>query len=235
MNFKTPATLALVSLTSTWGWAQTSSPPNAPVQDMGRVEIKSNRDNVTEERRQSTAAKIVIGREELDKQGDGTVGEVLKRLPGVTIQGAPGRGGAIRMRGLGGGYTQILLDGQRVPPGFSVESLTPEMVEKIEIMRAPTAETGARAIAGTINIVLREGMNANPDDLKFGSSFEHGQRSEGLNWIRNLKSEPLNGTLTISAMNQWRPEDNTSQTETDVEALGRMPAWSSDRERHTVN
>ena len=81
---------------------------------MGRVEIKSNRDNPTEERRQSTAAKIVIGREELDKQGDGTLGEVLKRLPGVTIQGAPGRGGAIRMRGLGGGYTQILLDGQRV-------------------------------------------------------------------------------------------------------------------------
>lgn len=97
MNFKTPATLALVSLTSTWGLAQTSLPPNAPVQDMGRVEIKSNRDNVMEERRQSTAAKIVIGREELDKQGDGTVGEVLKRLPGVTIQGAPGRGGAIRM------------------------------------------------------------------------------------------------------------------------------------------
>ncbi|MEY3888174.1 MAG: Vitamin transporter BtuB precursor [Pseudomonadota bacterium] len=58
MNFKTPATLALVSLTSTWGLAQTSSPPNAPVQDMGRVEIKSNRDNVMEERRQSTAAKI---------------------------------------------------------------------------------------------------------------------------------------------------------------------------------
>jgi iron complex outermembrane receptor protein len=67
------------------------------------------------------------------------LGEVLKRLPGVTIQGTPGRGGAIRMRGLGSGYTQILLDGQRVPPGFSVDSLTPEQVEKIEILRAPTA------------------------------------------------------------------------------------------------
>ena len=164
----------------------------ATVQDMGRVEIKSNRDNTMEERRQSTAAKIVIGREELDKQGDGTLGEVLKRLPGVTIQGAPGRGGAIRMRGLGGGYTQILLDGQRVPPGFSVESLTPEMVEKVEIMRAPTAETGARAIAGTINIILREGQRANPDDLKVGGAFENGHRSEGLNWVRNLKSEALN-------------------------------------------
>ena len=235
MKLNKSATLALVSLTATWASAQTTPPANAPVQDMGRVEIKSNRDNDTEARRQSTAAKIVIGREELDKQGDGTLGEVLKRLPGVTIQGAPGRGGAIRMRGLGGGYTQILLDGQRVPPGFSVESLTPEMVEKVEIMRAPTAETGARAIAGTINIVLREGIRANPDDLKFGASFEHGHRSEGLNWVHNIQSEPLNGTLTVSAMNQMRPEDNTTLTDSDVAASGAMPAWASHRERNSVS
>jgi iron complex outermembrane receptor protein len=235
MKIKTPAALAVLSLISPWGLAQTAPPASAPVQDMGRVEIKSNRDNTMEERRQSTAAKIVIGREELDKQGDGTLGEVLKRLPGVTIQGAPGRGGAIRMRGLGGGYTQILLDGQRVPPGFSVESLTPEMVEKVEIMRAPTAETGARAIAGTINIILREGQRANPDDLKVGGAFENGHRSEGLNWVRNLKSEALNGTLTVSAMNSWRPEDVTTLTDANVDAEGRMPALSSQRERHNVS
>ena len=235
MKIKTPVALAVLSAISTLGLAQSAPPANAPVQDMGRVEIKSNRDNTMEERRQSTAAKIVIGREELDKQGDGTLGEVLKRLPGVTIQGAPGRGGAIRMRGLGGGYTQILLDGQRVPPGFSVESLTPEMVEKVEILRAPTAETGARAIAGTINIILREGQRANPDDLKVGSSFENGHRSEGLNWVHNLKSESLNGTLTVSAMNSWRPDDSTSVTDSNVDAQGLMPAWSSHRERHSVN
>ena len=228
-------TLAVLSLLSPWSLAQTAPPASAPVQDMGSVEIKSNRDNTMEERRQSTAAKIVIGRDELDKQGDATLGEVLKRLPGVTIQGAPGRGGAIRMRGLGGGYTQILLDGQRVPPGFSIESLTPEMVEKVEIMRAPTAETGARAIAGTINIILREGQRANPDDLKVGTSFENGHRSESLNWVRNLKSEPLNGTLTVSAMNSWRPEDITTLTDSDVDAEGRIPAWSSKRERHTLS
>ena len=228
-------TLIVLSLLSPWSLAQTVPPASAPVQDMGRVEIKSNRDNAMEERRQSTAAKIVIGREELDKQGDGTLGEVLKRLPGVTIQGAPGRGGAIRMRGLGGAYTQILLDGQRVPPGFSIESLTPEMVEKVEIMRAPTAETGARAIAGTINIILREGQRANPDDLKVGTSFENGHRSEALNWAHNLKSEPLNGTLTVSAMNSWRPEDITTLTDARVDAEGQIPVWSSQRELHTLN
>lgn len=236
------ATLACCSISASLAFAQTAAPnfaptaaPNPPIQDMGRVEIKSNRDNITEERRQSTAAKIVIGREELDKQGDSTLGEVLKRLPGVTVQGAPGRGGAIRMRGLGGGYTQILLDGQRVPPGFSIESLTPEMVEKVEIMRAPTAETGARAIAGTINIILREGQKANPDDLKVGTSFENGHRSEGVNWIHNIKSEPLNGNLTVSAMNSWRPEDAFSETDAEVQGIGRLPAVSSQRERQSVS
>ena len=219
MKLKPSVFWASLSLITPLAWSQTAPAPTTPVQDMGRVEIKSNRDNDTEVRRQSTAAKIVIGREELDKQGDSTLGEVLKRLPGVTIQGAPGRGGGIRMRGLGGGYTQILMDGQRVPPGFSIESITPDMVEKVEILRAPTAETGARAIAGTINIVLREGVRTNPDDLKVGSSFEHGHRSDSVNWTHNIKSEGLNGTMTLSAMNAWRPEDNDALTVTDATGL----------------
>lgn len=181
--------------------------------DLGQVEIRSNRNNDSEVRRESTASKIVIGREEIDKQGDAMLGDVLKRLPGVTVQGAPGRGGAIRMRGLGGGYTQILLDGERVPPGFSIDSLTPEQVEKIEIMRAPTAETGARAIAGTINIVLREGQKANPDDLKITRSHEHGEGSTMVNWVHNLKTEPMTGTFTLSGMDTYRPGESITVTD----------------------
>ena len=205
--------VAVVFLTApVLAFAQTPSAPPAAT-DLGQVEIRSNRNNDTEVRRESTASKIVIGREEIEKQGDATLGEVLKRLPGVTVQGAPGRGGAIRMRGLGGGYTQILLDGERMPPGFSVDSLTPEQVERIEILRAPTAETGARAIAGTINIVLREGQKANPDDLKITRSQEHGQGSNQLNWVHNLKTEPLNGTFTLSAMDTRRADESVTVTE----------------------
>jgi outer membrane receptor for ferrienterochelin and colicins len=72
------------------------------------------------------------------------------------------------MRGLGGGFTQMLIDGQRAPPGFSLDQLTPEQVERIEILRAATAETGARAIAGTINIILREGYRRRLNDLRAG-------------------------------------------------------------------
>ena len=213
----------------TWSIAQT-----APATDLGRIEIRSNRNNDTEVRRESTAAKIVIGREEIEKQGDATLGEVLKRLPGVTIGGAPGRGGAIRMRGLGGGYTQILLDGERMPPGFSVDQLTPEQVEKIEILRAPTAETGARAIAGTINIVLREGQKAAPDDLKLTHSVEHGHASSQVNWVHNLQTEPISGTFTLSAMDTYRPEESTTVTESS-QITDRVREASSLGHRKAVN
>jgi outer membrane receptor for ferrienterochelin and colicins len=118
---------AVVMLSAPMG-ALAQAPAAGVATDLGQVEIRSNRNSDSEARQESTASKIVIGRDELEKQGDATLGDVLKRLPGVTVQGAPGRGGAIRMRGLGGGYTQILLDGERMPPGFSVDSLTPEQV-----------------------------------------------------------------------------------------------------------
>lgn len=202
------------------------------VTDLGRIEIRSNRDNDTEARRESTASKIVIGREEIEKQGDATIADVLKRLPGVTMGGPPGRGGPIRMRGLGNGYTQILLDGERVPPGFSIEQLTPEQIERIEILRAPTAETGTRAIAGTVNIVLREGRRGVPDDLKLTASSEHGHTSSQANWVHNLKTEALSGSFTLSAMDTYRPDESTTVTESssfadrvrDVSSLGRRRA-----------
>jgi len=202
------------------------------VTDLGRIEIRSNRDNDTEVRRESSASKIVIGREEIEKQGDATIADVLKRLPGVTMGGPPGRGGPIRMRGLGNGYTQILLDGERMPPGFSIEQLTPEQIERIEILRAPTAETGARAIAGTINIVLREGRRGVPDDLKLTASSEHGHTSSQANWVHNLKTEALTGSFTLSAMDTYRPDESTTLTESssfadrvrDVSSLGHRRA-----------
>jgi iron complex outermembrane receptor protein len=137
------------------------------------VEIRANRESET--RRLSTAAKTVVGREEIERYGDSSMGELLKRLPGIISSGRPGRGGPPALRGLGNGYTQIMIDGERAPRGFSLEDMLPEQVERIEIMRSPTAETGARAIAGTINIITREGFRIRLNDLRVGLGTEGGE------------------------------------------------------------
>jgi outer membrane receptor for ferrienterochelin and colicins len=119
-------------------------------------------------RRDDTATKIVVTQEEMTRYGDTTLADVLKRQPGITVSGGnAGRGGGeIRMRGLGAGYTQILLNGERAPPGFTLDSLPPSQVERIEILRAATAEFSTQAIAGTINIVLKNKVTAAQRSLK---------------------------------------------------------------------
>jgi len=184
--------------------AQPAAPAAAASAPAQQIEVTATRDNDSEQRRQSTAAKIVIGREEIERFGDSTLGEVLRRLPGVTTQGPAGRGGPPRMRGLGAGYTQILIDGQRVPPGFSLESLTPEQVDRIEILRAPTAETGARAIGGTINIITREGYRRRVNDLRLGLGVENGQVSPGLFWTRNDTAGDLTYNLSAGLLRGQR-------------------------------
>ena len=209
--------------------AQQATAPAAATSDMGRIEITSGRDNDTQQRRESTASKIVIGREEIEKQGDANLGEILKRMPGITLGGAPGRGGGIRMRGLSQGYTQILLDGQRVPPGFNVESLTPEMVERVEIYRAPTAETGAQAIAGTINIITREGRKGMPTELKVGSSFQGGYTSPTASLVKYHDAEKWTANYTLS-INRYAAPDHSENELARTESVG-VNSYQTQRQR----
>lgn len=145
-----------------------------------KVEVQGARDY--DERRQDTASKIVVTQEEIVRYGDTTVSEVLKRLPGVTIGGVQGRGGEIRMRGLGSGYAQILLNGEPSPPGFSLDSLSPDLIERIEVIRAATAELSTQAIAGTINIVLKKAVQTAHKELKAGLSEDGGKYGENISY-----------------------------------------------------
>ncbi|MEO7494303.1 MAG: TonB-dependent receptor [Massilia sp.] len=126
--------------------------------EIQKVEVRGSADAYNA-RRDDTASKMVVNHEEIIKYGDTSVVDVLKRLPGVTVGGARGSGD-IRMRGLGAGYTQILVNGERPPSGFSLENLAPELIERIEVMRAASAEFSTQSIAGTINVVLKKSVAA---------------------------------------------------------------------------
>jgi outer membrane receptor for ferrienterochelin and colicin len=120
-------------------------------------------------RRDDTASQIVVNNGEIVKHGDTNVLDVLKRLPGVTVSG-----GAGRMRGLSSGYTQILINGERAPAGFSMDSLAPDVIERIEVMRAASAEFSTLAVAGTINIVLKKAISKAQREVKGGRRRRQG-------------------------------------------------------------
>lgn len=121
------------------------------------------------------------------------------------------------MRGLGGGYTQILLNGEPLPAGFSIESISPEQVDRIEILRAPTAEYGARAIAGTINIVLREASMQRQSGLRAGFASERGRIQPGAAWnltdrLTGDAESTDNYSLTLTALRLNRLDEIDNHT-----------------------
>ncbi|MCS0613526.1 TonB-dependent receptor [Massilia kyonggiensis] len=136
-----------------------------------KVEVKGTA-STYDPRRDDTASKTVLSADEIRKYGDDNIFDVLKRAPGVTVTDK-----SIKMRGLGNGYTQILVNGDRPPPGFSLDALTPDQIERIEVIRAASAEYSMQAIAGTINIVLRKVVSKPQRDLRLNATRSTLQKS----------------------------------------------------------
>ncbi len=166
--------------------AQTTPAPTPP--PVQAVEVQGSRIN---ERREDTASKTVITREEILRFGDTSLNDVLKRLPGITLTN-----GGIRLRGLGNGYTQILLNGEPAPPGFAIDSLPPDSIEKIEIVRSAVAEFSAQSIAGTINVITRRKAQAGQREVKYTYENNAGDMFNFLNLDRSDKNGPFSYTLS---------------------------------------
>ncbi len=204
---------SLLGLCSTQVLAADASTPAAPAPAtvstpaVQTVVITGGEQTDLDERRLSTASKLVFGREELDRDGDSSIGEILKRLPGVTVGGKTGRGGDIRMRGLGSGYTQILVNGERMPRGFSLDTLSPDQVERIEIIRAPVAEFSTQAIAGTINIVLREDYKQKESQLRISDSVEQGRHAPNFSLTTPMQFGNLSTTFSGSVFQNRRADE----------------------------
>lgn len=176
--------------------ANTTTPVAPVTTTLDSVSVQGQRYDA---RRDDTATRIVISREELLQQGDTQLSEALKRLPGVTLgSGTPGRSGAIALRGMAG-YTQILIDGQRAPTGFDFDSLTPAMVERIEILRSPTADLSGESIAGTINIVLAQTARTDSNQLTLAWATADGQHTPSASWRWSRREESRSHALTATA------------------------------------
>lgn len=190
---------------------QGNSKQDAKVQNV--IEVKASQAELL---RNETASRSVIGREEILKYGDQSVLDVMKRLPGVSVTGS-----AVMMRGLGNGYTQILVNGERAPAGFSLETLAPDSVEKIEVLRAATAEYSTQSIAGTINIILKKTVAAASREVRASMGGAPGLRAPGLNLSASDKGTGYTYTVGM-VVNHSDAKSAPFTVEQENDALGRQ-------------
>jgi iron complex outermembrane receptor protein len=231
-----PVALAVAALLLAAGAAQaqdagpvTGDSQARPTQRLDRVEVIGRQQSDTDLRRRAQVAKQVYGREELDKYGDNNVADVMKRLPGITMQG-----NSPRMRGLGSGYTLLLINGDPAPPGFALDQLNPAQIERIEVTKGPTADQSAQAVAGTINIIMKEAPKQSQRDLRLQVGYNADRPTLAGNFTYGEKlGDGLSVLLPVSLF-EWRGENNFVNRRfmpgldgqfSDVLQAGHQPYW----------
>lgn len=108
-----------------------------------------------------TNAQTTMDQEDLDRFDDYSAGHAIKRMVGVTHTGPPGEVKDVRIRGFEKGFTLITIDGLPTATGkndhqLQMDRLPPDMIERIETRHVPTADQNHDAIAGTVNVVLKQ-------------------------------------------------------------------------------
>ena len=109
-----------------------------------------------------------------------SVGEMLKRVPGVTFSDDIGEYAAPSLRGIGAEYTQVLINGRRISGSGNdnsvlVDRIPAELVERVEIIRSPTSDMDSQGIGGTLNIILKEGAEFNGGIYRVGGYHIDGE------------------------------------------------------------
>jgi iron complex outermembrane receptor protein len=155
------------------------------------VTVSADADTLAE-RREAVTQKTVLDRAEIEALGGLTVGETIRKLPGIdagqhTGDGAP----SANARGLGRDSVQFLVDGER-PSANARYALTlvgrmpAGELERIEILRGASAEHGGAAPV-TVNLIMRKARPSASTTLKAAA----GQRGSG-------GHAEANGQLTLS-------------------------------------
>ena len=137
----------------------------------------------------------VISRKEIERTGASTINDVLQSIPGAgaglddrfTNGFAPG-GGSVNLRGLGINSTLVLINGRRVatypfaqqigtPQGFQdLNSIPLAAVDRIEVLKdGASAVYGADAVAGVINVILRQDYRG----LEVGAGYGRSAKRDG--------------------------------------------------------
>jgi len=155
-----------------------------------------------------------------------TVGDALKRVPSVAFLSDVLESDGVRLRGLDPAYTQILINGEQVPgsgsssgafgngadAAFFVDRIPAELIERVEVVRSQSANRSGDAIAGAINIVLRDSLSLDGGYVRAGLLHWSGDENWGETLGGVWGGEALGGRLLVGANMQDRhnPKDKLS-------------------------
>jgi len=207
MNLKTMITMASLAplLVCGDGMAEEMREENAPASAIEEIVVTGVK---FRNRTESTAPVLSYDLEYFQRFEPLTAGDALKRVPSVQFLSDVLESDGARLRGLDPGYTQILINGEKVPGAgvdrsFFIDRIPAELIERVEVVRSNSANRSGDAVSGALNIVLRDAHTLNGGYLRAGGiHLDDGRIRETLGGVYGGQVGP--GRLLVGANIQGR-------------------------------
>ena len=132
-------------------------------------------DMAINEKRIARNIKEVIATDAFGSMARDNLGDFLQYLPGVEVEGDGTAPLTVGLRGMPAEYTNIEMDGAglSVPQTggstrvTALRGLTMSNVDRIEITKGPTPDTGADSIGGRINMIPRSAFDRSRPEFRY--------------------------------------------------------------------
>lgn len=169
------------------------------------------------DRTNTTAPELVYDQEFFAKFEPTSVGDQLRRVPGVAFTSDVGEADAPQLRGLGQGFTQVLVNGRPIPGAGNdrsvfVDRIPAEIIDRIEIVRSPSADIDSQGVGGTINIILKDGESLPPGVIaRIGATYDvdasRTRPNASVSWSGRNASNTLLYSVTLDAQQRFNNKD----------------------------
>lgn len=181
------------------------------------------------------ASVSVVTRADIDKMNVNNIGDALKHVPGVNIIATNPTGrNEIKIRGMGGDYTLLLINGKRVNAretlgsaygnDFDLSSIPMAAIERIEVIRGPVSSLyGADALGGVVNVILRQAKEQTEAAVGYTRTMptkgEGGDANQGSAYVSGaLIDNKLLGNIVVEGYqrDRWKSDQSNNP---DADAL----------------
>lgn len=181
---------------------ETQAPEETAVDEIVVTGFRAALQSALVQKRESNVMVDVINAEDIADFPDANLAESLQRLPGVSIDRVNGEGNKISVRGLGGDFTRVRLNGLETlstsgsstadgalsrDRGFEFNTFASELFSSLQVQKTASAEVDEGSLGATVDLISGRPFNYSgrrmaftAQDAYYENGGKHNPRLAGL-------------------------------------------------------
>lgn len=180
------------------------------IEEVVVVGVKASLQQSLDRKRESNQIIEVITAEDVGKLPDQNVAEALQRVSGVSItrgenisvgdSDGAGEGSLVSIRGTAPAQSRATINGQTIGNtssqgggrAFNFNTISPEMVEALEVFKTPSAHQDEGSLGGSVNLITRSPLKFKKRTVTLGAKLSSNiLADDGGSDLSFLYAEPL--------------------------------------------